>query len=164
MNLYETGAEIDRVWEAIEAAEAEGKEPGAELIERMRDLQLEFDKQMEWCYATIKNNEAWAAANKAEAEAYALKAKHYTNRVKATKALVEFVLEGAAWKSQDAKRGFVFQKNPPSVEYTDRAAVPDDYCTFERVEQTAEILTALKAGRVVPGATLVTDKKHLRVK
>jgi len=164
MKLYETCNEIDALWDAIEAVEEEGGDVAPALVEQMERLQLDYDRQLDWCWKTIKNCEAWEVAAKAEAAALAAKAKRFASRAAAVKALVDYALDGAAWKSADELRQFCYHKNPPSVEYTNRAAVPDEWCEFERVEKSREILAALKAGQEIPGAVLVTNRKHLRLK
>jgi hypothetical protein len=58
------------------------------------------------------------------------------------------------------------QKNPPSVEILAEDQIP---AKFTRIKQITEIdktgmLAALKTGEEVPGARLVTEKTHLRIK
>ncbi len=58
------------------------------------------------------------------------------------------------------------QKNPPSVEILAEDQLP---ARFIRIKQITEldktgILTALKSGEDVPGARLVTERTHLRIR
>lgn len=57
-------------------------------------------------------------------------------------------------------------KNPPSVEIVNEEAIPSEYVivTTARTVDKRDVLDALKAGEVVPGARLVTDKTNLRIK
>jgi hypothetical protein len=168
MNLYQTRIDIDRVWDEIDAlTDGNGGsqvDVPAELAQRIEKLALDFTAQLEWAYATIKNNEAWADACSEEAAAFYKKGKAYQARADATRRLVEYVLDGDAWKAPDGKRGFSFAKCPPSAYIPDPAKVPDEYCVFERTPLKQDILRDLKAGRAVEGAELITDKRTLRIK
>lgn len=52
----------------------------------------------------------------------------------------------------------------PKVLVTNPAAVPDDYCEFERKIHKREIGDALAAGKDVPGATLANGEPVLTVR
>ncbi|KAA9007287.1 siphovirus Gp157 family protein [Paenibacillus spiritus] len=56
------------------------------------------------------------------------------------------------------------QKNPPSLNVLDESKIPDTY----KIPQPAKVDTKLllvdvKAGKLIDGVVLVTDKKHLRI-
>ncbi len=58
------------------------------------------------------------------------------------------------------------QKNPPSTEIVAEDQIP---ARFVRIKQVTEIdkpgiLSALKAGEDVPGARLISDRTHLRIR
>jgi hypothetical protein len=56
--------------------------------------------------------------------------------------------------------------NPPSVGITDEKEIPSSYTRIiqEIKINKAEILKELKAGKQVPGTTLITEVKRLEIK
>jgi len=69
-------------------------------------------------------------------------------------------------KLQFALVTVVIRNNPPSVGITDEKEIPSSYTRIvqEIKINKAEILKELKAGKQVPGTTLITDVKRLEIK
>lgn len=58
------------------------------------------------------------------------------------------------------------QKNPPSVEVLAEDQLPARFIRIKQITEIdkSEMLTALKNGEDVPGARLVTERTHLRIR
>jgi len=69
-------------------------------------------------------------------------------------------------KLQFALVTVAIRNNPPSVGITDEKEIPSSYTRIiqEIKINKAEILKELKAGKQVPGTTLITDVKRLEIK
>jgi hypothetical protein len=69
-------------------------------------------------------------------------------------------------KLQFALVTVVIRNNPPSVGITDEKEIPSSYTRIiqEIKINKAEILKELKAGKQVPGTTLITEVKRLEIK
>lgn len=59
---------------------------------------------------------------------------------------------------------FAVQKNPPSVEIVDEAAIPAEFINYPPTVNRQAIKEALTEGKEVPGAKLNTEKTHLVIK
>lgn len=84
------------------------------------------------------------------------------------KAYIKRNMEVAGLKSIHSPLGaFTIQSNPPSVEIVVPEAIPDSFMKVipEHKEIDKKLIgEAMKDGYEVPGAKLVTDKTHLRIK
>ncbi|MNK84460.1 hypothetical protein D3C87_1043090 [compost metagenome] len=56
------------------------------------------------------------------------------------------------------------QKNPPSLNILDERKIPDKYKIPQQPKvDTKTLLAEVKAGKVIEGVSLETEKKHLRI-
>lgn len=69
-------------------------------------------------------------------------------------------LAGNKFETPKVKVGF---RKSTSVNITDEAAVPDEFCKITRTVSKSSILDALKAGATVAGAEIV-EKQNVQIK
>jgi len=119
----------------------------------------------------IKTLEMEAAAAKAEAEQYTMKARSRENRAKWLKERVKGYLEatGRTKVETATKRTIAIQANGGAVpvmlmDSIDPASIPDEFAVVRRTPNTEAIREYLAAGGQLPFASLGVRGTHLRIR
>ena len=166
--LFSLTDEMQGLMAALEATEVDENgeiQPGSELLARLENTELQFNRKLEQCafVTTQLDSEAktlkdWAARFRDAAEAKEPRVQWMKEYVKACMGEVGMV------KAQAGPYQFRVQRNPAGVEITDPKAVPAAFMVVpEPYPDKAKIKQALKDGEAVAGAKLITDRTHLRI-
>ena len=165
MTLYEINESIRAVLDAMADEQTETGEIDDSFIFELDRLQEQRDEKLEAIGCYIKNLDAEAEAIKTEINA--LKAR-MDAKIRKSERLEEYVknnlLENGDTKKEFPRVCFSFRKST-LVSITDVDAIPSEYkeeC-IEWKPVKKEIGLALKMGKDVPGAELVT-KQNLQIK
>ena len=165
MTLYEINESIRAVLDAMADEQTETGEIDDSFIFELDRLQEQRDEKLEAIGCYIKNLDAEAEAINTEINA--LKAR-MDAKIRKSERLEEYVknnlLENGDTKKEFPRVAFSFRKST-LVSITDVDAIPSEY-KEECVEWKPvkkEIGLALKMGKAVPGAELVT-KQNLQIK
>ena len=165
MTLYEINTEIASILDNMDAYVDEDGCVDESYLEQLEQLQQARDEKLEAIGCYIKNLDAEAEAIKTEINA--LKAR-MDAKIRKSERLEEYVknnlLENGDTKKEFPRVCFSFRKST-LVSITDVDAIPSEY-KEECVEWKPvkkEIGLALKMGKDVPGAELVT-KQNLQIK
>ena len=165
MTLYEINESIRAVLDAMADEQTETGEIDDSFIFELDRLQEQRDEKLEAIGCYIKNLDAEAEAIKTEINA--LKAR-MDAKIRKSERLEEYVknnlIENGDTKKEFPRVCFSFRKST-LVSITDVDAIPSEY-KEECVEWKPvkkEIGLALKMGKAVPGAELVT-KQNLQIK
>lgn len=134
-------------------------------VDMLEGIQCNVEDKVENICKFLKNIEGDIKAYKAEEERFAKKRKYLTNKFDGLKEYTKQTLEFA--KLDKLKAGLFnvrLQKNNPSVAIVNELIIPESYRTPQpdRINN-AEILAALKQGIAIEGATLIDDKRHIRI-
>ena len=135
------------------------------FIDTLDSIQDSIEDKVGNIAGLLKNIESDIKAYKAEEERLAKRRKYLQNKYDGLKKYTQIMLESA--KIDKLKAGIfnvIIQNNPPSVEVLDENKVPNEY----KIPQDPKIdgkrlLEELKAGKVIDGVRLISDKKHLRI-
>jgi len=163
-SLYDIASDIQEIHNAI--IDQDG-EVSPELEKSLDRLNLEISNKVHGIGKWLKNLEGNESSIQAEIDRLERRKKSISSletrlkeyvklcMVKADKKKLEFPLFTAA-----------IQANPPSVEITDETKIPAKYIKIKQVTEIdkKQILYDLKAGEAISGATLSTDKTHLRIR
>ena len=125
-------------------------------IERLSSLQMERDQKIEGIGCWIKNLLADAKALKEEKDNLAARQKAAENKAASLKEFLSSYLNGEKFKT--AKVAISYRKSD-SVVVAENAIVPEEFLKY--VEPTPDkvgLKAALKAGKEIPGITLVTSQ------
>lgn len=150
MKLYELTESFQQIQTMIENG-SEGLEDTLESIE------LSINDKLENIGKVIRNLEAESAAFKEEEKRLADKRKTIDNNIKNLKLYAEQSLKATGQRK--VKAGlftFNIQKNPPSIDITDKDLIPQKY--YVPVEPKLDkqtIKDLLKNGENIPGVELV---------
>ena len=165
MTLYEINTEIASILDNMDAYVDEDGCVDESYLEQLEQLQQARDEKLEAIGCYIKNLDAEAEAIKTEINA--LKAR-MDAKIRKSERLEEYVknnlIENGDTKKEFPRVCFSFRKST-LVSITDVDAIPSEY-KEECVEWKPvkkEIGLALKMGKDVPGAELVT-KQNLQIK
>jgi len=163
-SLYDIASDLQEIHNAI--IDQDGV-ISSDLENSLDRLNLEISNKVHGVGKWIRNLEGNESSIQAEIDRLERRKKSISNletrlkdyvklcMVKADKKKLEFPLFTAA-----------VQANPPSVEITDETKIPAKYIKIKQVTEIdkKQILSDLKAGGDVSGATLVKDKTHLRIR
>lgn len=151
----------------------------AQLVEMLGD---DFDAETFWdtldgetdaldlmdhILASMQEDEALAAAIKAQADELTARQRRIAARAAAKKKTLGAILDATGQKKAERPRGTVSRlAGRMSVQITDEAAVPSQLCKTTVTPDKAAIKAQIEAGETVPGATLVRgdDTISVRVK
>lgn len=165
MTLYEIDEQIKAIMDAINVEMDENGEFDYSYVDQLNELNQARDEKLEAIGCYIKNLDAEAEAIKTEINA--LKAR-MDAKIRKSERLEEYVknnlIENGDTKKEFPRVCFSFRKST-LVSITDVDAIPSEY-KEECVEWKPvkkEIGLALKMGKDVPGAELVT-KQNLQIK
>ena len=129
-------------------------------------LQLEFGDKVQRCACAVRIVEGEAEAIKWEIDSLKQRLETKRKRTEALEIYIQSNMEAAGVTVIDGVRRVTIAKCPPSVSILDEAAIPDEFKAREEIVKIGKdaIKAALKAGRDVPGAALITDKTRLSIK
>lgn len=163
MKLYE----LTKQMVTLEAmVESESSSPTDNLVEAekfLNQVMLERADKIEGCVALLKNWEALKVAIKAEEDALAARRASLDARIDWLENYVGFCLQpGEKFESSRCKLSW---RKSQSVTIVDESKIPQEYTeeVTERKINKMVIKDALKSGKEVPGAVLLT-KNNLVIK
>lgn len=130
-------------------------------IDRLSDLQMEFDEKVENVALYIKNLLSEAQAIKAEKDNLAKRQKVCENKAESLKQYLSGFLAGEKFKTP---RVNISYRKSDSVEVIDITKVDDDYLKFaEPTVDKTKIKKALKEGIQLDGVKLV-ESQNIQIK
>lgn len=151
--LYELSADYRRALDELTAIE---DLPAEAIADTLEGLQGAFEDKALNVARYIRNLEAEAGAIAEAKKRMEARERATANQAKRLKDYLRLELERTGIKPKAADLALSVQKNPPSVKIDDEARLPSDY--LETITSTRarkkEILEALKAGAVIPGAKI----------
>lgn len=164
MTIYEIDRQIqDLIDSAVDEETGEVRETALEEIEA---LQMERDAKAEGLALACKDLTAEAAAIKAEEDALRKRRQVIENKAKRAKNYLEYVLAGEKFKTPRVAVSYrTSTKTDVSPEFIPWAAknAPDLLRYSDPAPDATAIKEALKAGQILPGATLI-ETKNLIIK
>ena len=161
MNLYEINLAIEKAFD-----EAIDPETGEILSENalayLDELEMARDTKIENIGCWIKNLDAEAEALKKEKQAFADRQKRAEKKSASLRRYLSSVLDGQ--KFQTEKVAISFRKSE-SVQIDDESQIPAPYIKqkIETMPDKTAIKKAIKAGVVLPGASLV-ESQNVQIK
>ncbi|PZT57400.1 siphovirus Gp157 family protein [Paenibacillus silvae] len=113
----------------------------------------------------MRNLEGSIEAFKVEEQRFSKKRKYMENKQERLKGLLHEFLESNNIEKMNAGVFKVkLQVNPPSINVYDPTKIPDTYKIAQEPKiDSKALLKDVKNGLEIDGATLVTDKKHIRI-
>lgn len=171
MNLYEIKAEIaDAIESMFDSVNPETGEIDAGTFERINLLQAERAAKLDGIGAYLKNLDADIDALDAEIKNLQARKKVKENRKERLKKYTADFLASEITDENpkprfESARVVLSLRSSESVNVFDKTAIPAKYMktTTETAPDIAEIRKALKAGKTVKGAEMVT-KNNLQIK
>lgn len=163
-NLYELSKTVESV--IAEVINAEG-DLSPNLEKRLDEISLQFKDKSSNIGKWVLNIDANADSIKHEIERLQKRVRVQENLKTRLKDYLKYCMENAGLQKLDLTTFTIsINKNPPSVGEINEDKLPSKYV---KVVQTtsidkAELLRDLKAGEVIPGAYLITDKTNLRIR
>ena len=157
MHLYELASAYAALQDA-EDAEA--------FAQALDDLGDEISVKALSIAAVIRNLDAEAEAARAEATRLYERSNAAKNRRDGLKEyLLRCLDEAGMAQVKDARFTVAVRLSPPSVDVLDMAALPERYLRYKGPEpDRSAIREDLLAGQDIPGAELVTGKKHIVIR
>ncbi|QWU14308.1 virus Gp157 [Paenibacillus sophorae] len=134
------------------------------LLDSLESIEDMIEVKVENTTKLLKNIESEIKIYKDEEERLAKKRKTLQCRYDGIKAYVQSLLEANGIEKVNAGIFKVrLQKNPPSINVLDEKKIPEVYKIPQPAKvDTKTLLADAKAGKIVDGVELITDKKHLR--
>lgn len=163
-NLYEVTGEFKRIEEMIIDG---GGEVTEEIEEALNTSTLAVKDKVKGILTFLRNLDSDVEAIDKEIKRLTVLKKTRKNAYGKLKDWSKLCMEAHELKKIDTPLGgLAIQKNPPSVEVINRDDIPASYIITTQTESVdkAQILKDLKAGKVISGCRLVTDKTNLRIK
>lgn len=164
MQLYKLTDEIALITDTI--IDAEG-EISPELERRLDATKIEFKEKStaiaKWTF-DIAGTEA---ALDEEIKRLQHKKKVAANLQERLKAYVKSCMERSGiFKIESPTVTLAIQRNPPSIEIVDEEMIPVSFKNEKIIISIdkAGIKSAIEKGETVPGAKMITDKTHLRIR
>lgn len=154
MTLYEINNQMNEAMLAAFDPET-GEILDDEMTERFEKLALDRDKKIENVCCMIKNLKAEAEALKAEKNAFASRQKVAESKAESLTKYLASVLNGEKFDSVRAK---VSWRKSEAVQIDDISSLPQEYVSYTPSADKTEIKKALKAGKEIAGASLVTNQ------
>lgn len=154
MTLYEINNQMNEAMLAAFDPET-GEILDDEMTERFEQLALDRDKKIENVCCMIKNLKAEAEALKAEKYAFALRQRAAESKAESLTKYLASVLNGEKFDSVRAK---VSWRKSEAVQIDDISSLPQEYVSYTPSADKTEIKKALKAGKEIAGASLVTNQ------
>lgn len=125
-------------------------------IERLMDLQMEYNTKISNIARWIKNIRSDAEAYKKEKEVFEEREKKARAKEAQLENLLKDTLQGSSFKDEQVE--ITFRKSK-QVQVEDENAIPEDFVRVkvEREPDKKKIAAALKAGEKVAGCTLIQN-------
>jgi hypothetical protein len=164
MSLYDVSKDIELIVQ--EVMDAEGV-LSSELETRLDFLSLSFKDKVGNIGRWILNIEANEPGLDNEIKRLQKRLKTQINMKERLAKYLKFCMETANLNKVELDNLTVsLDKNPPSVEIEDEKELPARYVKIEQITtiDKKQISCDLKAGKVVSGAHLVTDRTHLKIR
>ena len=157
MHLYE----LTSAYAALQDAE-----DADAFTQALEDLGDEITVKALGIAAVVRNLEAEAEATRAEANRLYERSNAAKNRRDGLKDyLLRCLDEAGMAQVKDARFTVAVRPSPPSVDVLDMAALPERYLRYKGPEpDRSAIREDLLAGEDVPGAELVTGRKHIVIR
>ena len=155
--------EIEEVFKGLLEYAEENDGDITEIVGELEAVRADFETKAENYWRMIKNLNAQADALKAEKQKLEQKqrrAERLADSLKERMANAMQTFEKDKVKTQFGS--FSFRKST-SVEILDETVIPDDFFRVKKEVQKSVIADAIKAGDVVPGATL-KENRNLQVR
>ena len=153
---------LDEVEAIADAMTFEAEETGdisEEMKAQLDALELEKDEKAEQLALIYKQRKYLAEAKKAEAKKLSEDAARIEKANARLLDYIVFLLEGK--KLETARVKVTYRKAPKSVAILDESKIPAQFWKPGKPSiSKSDIKDAIKAGEVVPGAVLVSDKKN----
>lgn len=162
--LYDLTVEYDRVFEAAIEHGDEG-ELTPDFVRLIAELEGAIESKLENCCRVLKNMQGLQDMLEAEYKRMWDRAKSIEGNATRLKDYVQSCMELAGIDKTNAGpfRLSIVKNSQPSVEILDMALIPHTYDKpAERQVSLSQIRDAVKAGREVPGVSVVRGT-HLRV-
>lgn len=154
MNLYEIDSRLESAFEKAIDAET-GEVLDEELLAEFEQLQMDRDQKIENIACFIKNLKADAAALKAEKNALDKRQKTAENKAESLSKYLGGYLNGQTYKSPKAA---VSWRKSEAIQVDDIEQIPKEFLNVTVAPNKTDIKAAIKNGKEVPGATLVTNQ------
>lgn len=152
MTLYDIDAQMYKAFDAAIDAET-GEIIDEKALYLFESLQLDRNKKIENTACLIKNIKADAEALKTEAAKLTARQRAAENRAKWLQSYLEQIMNGEKFKSSKAVITYMTYK---SVQVDDLDSIPDEFKRVKIEPNKVDIKEAIKDGKDVPGASLVS--------
>lgn len=130
-------------------------------MDKLQELQLEFDQKVEGVACWIKNLLSEAKALKEEKDNLAARQKACENKAESLKQYLQTALGGQKFKTPKVSISY---RKSESVQVDDMSKLEDDYLKYKEPEvDKTKIKQALKAGVKLQGVQLV-EKQNIQIK
>ena len=164
---YELSNENRAIWDDI-AAVLDDPEVDWDAAEAdLKKIEQEFDSKVENCAKLLVEMDRESAAIKKEIDRLTLRQRALDNKASR---LEEYVKNEMIYSDRQKIKTDLFtiavQKSPTSLKVTDEASIPQEYfkvIPVTRKLDTTAVKTALKDGKEIPGAELVSGT-YLRIR
>lgn len=155
MNIYEISAELRNIYEEIEMNEGE---ISPEIDERMKVAADQLEAKAESYCGLIRNVMADVEAYKSEIDRLTARKRAAENLVQRLKDALKDAMIMAEQPKLKAGTFSMSLRSSESVEVTNTDALADEFVQIERKPMKSLIKEALKEGKMVEGAELVTKQ------
>ena len=130
-------------------------------MDKLQELQMQFDEKVEGIALWIKNLLSDAEAIKAEKDKLAERQKACENKAKNLKEYLQNCLAGQKFKTPKVSISY---RKSESVQVDDMSKLEDDYLKYKEPEvDKTKIKQALKAGVQLAGVQLI-EKQNIQIK
>lgn len=159
-NLYE----LTEAWKNIQELVDDEETPFEQLESAIKNIDQALEEKADGYAKIIRMLEGEAAAIKAEETRLSGMRKAKENRIMALKkSLEEAMITTGKKKFKTTLFGFNVQRNPPSVSVQDEDKIPEEYWRVQRSLNRRDILAALRDGKEIPGAEIISTES-LRIR
>lgn len=157
MNLFEIDEKIKNCFKISDTEVVDG-ETGEVFDEAyVADLEMQIDEKIENIAKYVKNLDSDIEQLKKQKDLFAQRQKQTENKRNALKKYLNDFLDGEKWSAEDKSVTITFRKSE-QVNIIDENNIPSDYLVEQLPKiNKAEIKKAIKNGKQVTGAELVTN-------
>lgn len=156
MNLYELSGQLQAALDALETDPGTGEAIGWEAVEA---LEMERDAKLENYALAVKNYRSDAAKIDVEIKQLQARKKSAEHRAERLESCVSRVMEQAGLERFQTPRAEVSFRKSEAVQVIDLQLLAEGYKRQKPAEpDKVAIKRAIKAGREVPGAQLLTNR------
>lgn len=152
-SLYEINSQIEQALNDAFDRET-GEIINEDAVSAWNHLEMQKDEKIEQLALLYKNLVAEAAALRAEKAVFAARQSTAEKKAESVK---QYLARMCAGEKRSSDKYKISWRKSESVKIANGAFLPDEYLTYsEPSPNAAEIKKALKAGKKIDGATLVT--------